>query len=109
MVVDLSKTEDDKKEEPASEDAGEGVQPKTISKADKAREITEREKILDREEALIEREEALEKRRAVSGRAEAGQVPKVETEDEKWEKDAKKRYEGTGMDPTPDDSVTEFK
>ena len=38
------------------------------------------------------------------GRVEA----KVKTDDEKWAEDAKKRYEGTGMDPTPDDTPTTF-
>lgn len=102
--------EDAKKEEPASEDTGEGIQSETVSELDRADQIAERQKREnDRREKLLDREEKLEARRAVGGRAEAGQTPKEETDDEKWAKDAKKRYEGTGMDPTPDDSPTEFK
>ena len=37
----------------------------------------------------------------ISGRSYAGQVTKQETEDEKWAREAKIRYAGTGMDPTP--------
>ena len=57
----------------------------------------------DRREALLDREEALAAKRILGGVTEAGQAPKVETEDEKWAKDAKKRYEGTGMSPVEDD------
>lgn len=109
--MDEEKTEDkveDKK--PTTEDTGEGIQPKTISELDRAEAANkEKKELLEREEKLQVRKEKLHAIQMVGGRAEAGQVPKEETEDEKWEKDAKKRYEGTGMDPTPDDSVTEFK
>jgi len=42
----------------------------------------------------------------VGGRSYAGQAgPKTETEDEKWAREAKIRYAGTGMDPTPKENV----
>ena len=37
---------------------------------------------------LLDREENLAAKRALGGTTEAGQAPKVETEDEKWAKDA---------------------
>lgn len=36
----------------------------------------------------------------VNGRSLAGQTQKKETEDEKWAREAKLRYAGTGLDPT---------
>ena len=54
-----------------------------------------------KKEELLDREENLLAQQRVSGRALAGgERPKEQTEDEKWAEDAKKRYEGTGMDPT---------
>jgi len=38
----------------------------------------------------------------VNGHSFAGQTPKVETADEKWKREARERYAGTGMDPTED-------
>ena len=50
--------------------------------------------------AHLEKQERLMAEQALSGQAD-GSVPKKEkTEDEKWKEDAKKRYDGTGMDPT---------
>jgi len=36
----------------------------------------------------------------INGNTRAGQMPKVETADEKWAREAKVRYAGTGLDPT---------
>jgi hypothetical protein len=36
----------------------------------------------------------------VNGKSLAGQVIKAETADEKWAREAKERYKGTGLDPT---------
>jgi hypothetical protein len=36
----------------------------------------------------------------INGRSYAGQTQKVETEEEKWKREAKIRYAGTGLDPT---------
>jgi len=62
----------------------------------------------DKVEAELLRGEELKAKVALGGKSDAGQEPKKESEDEKWEKNAKERYEGTGMDPTPDDKETEF-
>lgn len=62
----------------------------------------------DKVEAELLRKEELKAKVALGGKSDAGQEPKKESEDEKWEKNAKERYEGTGMDPTPDDKETEF-
>ena len=59
--------------------------------------LAERERILAREEKLVARQEAL---RSLGGGSLAGQRPIAETEDEKWAREAKLRYAGTGMDPT---------
>lgn len=83
------------------EDTNERIQSKAISEIDRADQIAERQKREnDRRESILVREEALAAMRTVGGEAEAGITPVVETEDEKWAKDAKIRYEGTGMDPT---------
>lgn len=37
----------------------------------------------------------------LSGKTNTGEVHKEETVDEKWAREAKIRYAGTGMDPTP--------
>ena len=65
--------------------------------------IAERKKmetLLDRKEALLEREEKLAAHNMLGGTTNAGQKPVKETEEEKWAKGAKERYDGTGMDPT---------
>ena len=52
---------------------------------------------------MIEERKRIEKATAemlVNGRSYAGQAPKIETADEKWKREAKERYAGTGMDPT---------
>ena len=36
----------------------------------------------------------------INGRGYAGQNQKPETVDEKWKREAKERYKGTGYDPT---------
>ncbi len=53
-----------------------------------------------------DRAEEIEQRRILSGKTRAGGAPpKPETEDEKWAREAKERYAGTGLDPTPDDGT----
>ena len=49
---------------------------------------------------LVERQERLRAVEILSGTTDAGDTPKEETEDEKWAREAKIRYAGTGMDPT---------
>lgn len=49
----------------------------------------------------LDRQEELFVQNRLSGRAEGGSQPiPKETEDEKWAREAKIRYAGTGMDPT---------
>lgn len=58
----------------------------------------EREKI----EAIRNEMREIEAKRILGGRTYAGQAEQpVETLDEKWAREAKIRYAGTGMDPTP--------
>ncbi len=59
-------------------------------------------------EEILERGEELHAKQMLGGHSQAGQAPPPkETEEEKWAKDAKERYAGTGMDPTPDPEVKE--
>ena len=90
--------------EPTPEDTGEGDKYETTPIIERARE--EREKLEaanKKKEELLDREEAIAVKKELGGRSEAGQTAKKETEDEKWAKDAKERYAGTGMDPTPNE------
>ena len=54
-------------------------------------------KLLDREEKLLARQETL---RSLGGGSQVGKEIKPETADEKWAREAKLRYAGTGYDPT---------
>lgn len=82
---------------------------KTTSELDRADQIAERQaRENDRREELLNREESLAARRAVGGETEAGSKPHKETADEKYNREAKVRYAGTGMDPTPDDTPTTY-
>lgn len=100
----------DKEKEDAGKNKDAGSKSETTPLIDIANAAAERMEKANEETARLQAVQAeRDQRRALGGRAEAGQTPKVETEDEKWAKDAKERYEGTGMDPTPDDSPTEFK
>ena len=102
------KTEDKKPEETtANSDVGvSSKEEKTV--VDDAKTIVKemkeankkKEELLDREEKLQAKKETLA---ALGGGSEAGQQKVVETEDEKWAKDAKERYAGTGMSPLPDE------
>ena len=61
-----------------------------IANEEKKRLLKEEEKVLARKEALA----------MLGGGSRAGQIPKKETEEERWAREAKVRYAGTGMDPT---------
>jgi len=52
-------------------------------------------------EREIDRAEKLKSRQIVAGRSEGFVPPKIETPEEKWAREAKQRYAGTGLDPTP--------
>ena len=100
-IEDEEKKESEGKEAPAA-DPAKRSKPASTPVIDNANLAAERmENANEKREELITREEALEANKRLDGDAEAGAKKEEETEDEKWEKDAKKRYEGTGMDPTP--------
>lgn len=104
-MVDPKKTEDENKEEESSTtDAGKGSESESAKEAAATNAAAKRmeEANKDRKE-ILDREEALRAKKGLGGGSEAGQAKVEETEDEKWAKDAKERYEGTGMDPTPDE------
>jgi len=55
----------------------------------------------DRREEILVQETLLQEQARLSGRALAGSQPAPkETDDEKWAREAKTRYAGTGIDPT---------
>jgi len=59
------------------------------------------ENIKKQEEILRKNEEAVAKL-VLGGKTYAGQtIAPAETADEKWAREAKERYKGTGLDPTP--------
>ena len=73
--------------------------------------IEEAKKQADRLEAIdeklgikIKKLESLQTEEALGGKSHGGGAAK-ETEDEKWNREAKERYAGTGMDPTPHDGT----
>lgn len=91
------------------ENSKDGDKPETTPIIERARE--EREKLETankKKEELLDREERIMAKRALGGETEAGQVPVKKTEDEKWAEDAKERYEGTGLDPTDDNTPTTY-
>ena len=81
-------------QESTPDNSGEGFQSETNKKVEELNADTERIN-----KAIAENENAKARQR-LGGVAEAGQTAKVESEDEKWAKGAKERYEGTGMNPT---------
>jgi hypothetical protein len=87
--------EDVKIEEPV-------VEEPTINPIDEAKNVLEETK--KTLASISEERKRIEKATAemlVNGRSYAGQAPpKEETADEKWAREAKLRYAGTGMDPT---------
>ena len=98
-MADKKEEKKETQNEPSEEE--EKVREKEAREKEETNAILERaEKVNEEKKALLDREERLMAEKAVSGQAD-GSVPKKEkTEDEKWAEDAKKRYDGTGMDPT---------
>ena len=83
--------------------------PSKLPYVDEARaERIKLEKVRDDMRKENDRLEALKAREMVGGITEGGQAPKKETEEEKYNREAKERYEGTGLDPTPDDTPTTY-
>jgi ATP-dependent Clp protease ATP-binding subunit ClpA len=69
--------------------------------------VEEAKKVLEESKRILEETKKerirIEKATAemlVNGKSLAGQVIKAETADEKWAREAKERYKGTGLDPT---------
>ena len=99
-----------KKEEPVKPEVG-AMAANSIKDAPAELSVLERVEAANKkaEELMREQKETLKKNEdavatlVLGGRSYAGQssIKPVESEDEKWAKDAKKRYEGTGLDPTP--------
>ena len=96
--------EEERKEKP-TEDKDDGSKPKTTQLIDDTNLAAKRvENATKAQKEENDRTEILMSQARLSGRSLAGgEKPNEESEDEKWAKDAKDRYEGTGMDPTPDD------
>ena len=93
----------------ASGDDNADYNQNNISPIDEAKAINKETKdLLEKREKIIAREEKLHAEIMVGGHTIAGRVEKKETADEKYNREAKIRYEGSGMDPTPDDSVTTY-
>ena len=82
-----------------------GKETDTNSEAGKKSPAQTKKEENDLMEKEIEREEDLKARAQVGGKANAGQEEVKETEDEKWAREAKVRYAGTGMDPTDSDGT----
>lgn len=86
--------EEEKKEEEKKEE-------KKLSPIEEAKEVNkEKARLLEEEKKVLERREKLAAEELVGGKASAGTEPVKETDDEKWAREAKERYAGTGMDPT---------
>lgn len=86
------------------------VETKDVRNAKETPEMIAAKEVLQENRDLLEKmsEERARNEKAVSeillqGRSVAGQAEEPEeTADEKWAREAKIRYAGTGMDPTPD-------
>ncbi len=112
METKNEEVEEPKPKEKAEEEEGDAPQEQESSEtaigvATKLRDSIKAEN--DRHEALIVRQENLAAQNMLGGQSNAGQAPpKKESEDEKWEREAKVRYEGTGLDPTPSGDESGF-
>ena len=105
MVENEEETPTPDKPKETVKDTDNGDTPK--EKKSKISPLEEMKKTADRIEEANKKTEELQKtqedlivRQELGGGTEAGTKAIEETEDEKWAKDAKIRYEGTGMDPT---------
>jgi hypothetical protein len=86
IVEEIEETSDDESEE------------SLIDKTNKAAERLENAN--KKAEDLVKRQERIIAEQRLHGKGVAGQPKKKETEDEKWAREAKERYAGTGIDPT---------
>lgn len=90
MVENLEEKADEMQkatEEPAAEDSGTGNKPQTGNVLESIRRENERmEANLSKRERLVEREEQIAAARMLGGGTEAGQIPRVETQEDKDKK-----------------------
>lgn len=118
MVMKGGKEEMEEKDEPQIQEETKGKEETQGVAEDKDKIVDEKEKDLplieklmktkeDSEETIrkmqthIQKMEELMTEQAFGGRSFGNQgINKKETEDEKWAREAKLRYAGTGMDPT---------
>jgi hypothetical protein len=96
-MVDGDKNADDQQKNAEESKNTDDINP--IEEAKKV--LEESRKILDETKKERIRIEKATADSLINGKSQAGQIPKKETEDEKWEREAKLRYAGTGLDPTP--------
>ena len=98
-----------KEEESTPADTGEGDKPKENTLVDDTNLAAKRleDATAAAKEERLAREDSYNKMK-LGGKSEAGQEPVVKTDDDKWKEDAKERYEGTGLDPTEDDTPTTY-
>lgn len=97
MVEEIKKEEPVKTEEPVEAP----VEPSILERVELANKKAE--EIMQKQEEILKKNEDAVAKLVLGGRSYAGQtsVTPTETDDEKWAREAKVRYEGTGMDPTP--------
>jgi len=99
--MDEQKTKGEKKPEDTTDNLDEGSELTKSQLIDKQDASTERLEKANAEKAKLQAiDDDRDRRIAEGGTTEAGVTPHKETEDEKWKREAKVRYEGTGMDPT---------
>ena len=103
-------TKENKEENEVEKSEEEEGESKTLSANERAeKNIAALKTENDRMDANVAKMEEFRATDMLSGTANAGQTPAPkETEDEKWAKEAKSRYEGTGMDPTPSGDESGF-
>ena len=104
-----SRLEAEAAEKGSEDNKGAGGKPSTPQSIVDANKAAERiEKATEALKVQNDRIENAEVRKSLGGDTEAGASTVEKTADEKWAEDAKGRYAGTGMDPTPDDTPTTF-
>jgi len=88
-------TDEEKEEQGAPKDSGEGSKPEATTLVDEANAAAERlEKANERKAELLRQEEELAAKRALGGRSDAGQNKEV-SEEEKKKQGAKEFFKGT--------------
>ena len=90
-----------------NQDGNRTEEPSAIEQANIAAERME--KANAERKVIQKRDEKILAEMRLTGRSSGGSGGgRAETSDEKWAREAKVRYEGTGMDPTPDNTPTTY-